>query len=369
MSVAAPPGDEASRRPAKTPQPPEPPKPQTPAAKEPASTGWLQTLRTKLGLEAGPTLRDTLEDALSEEAKTASAFTVQERDMLLRILRFGALRVGDIKVPRVDIVAIEENEPLAALARLFTEAEVSRIPVYRETLDDPRGMIHIKDLVSFIVRRADERAGVATGEKDPKEPKDKIHGRTPAIDVPLALAGVDLDRTIVDARLNRPVLFVPPSMPAVNLLLRMQSTRIHLAIIVDEHGGTEGLVSIEDLVEQIVGEIEDEHDEDDQHVSVDANQDLIAVARTPVAELEQLLGTKLQLEGATEEVATLGGLVFAVAGRVPTRGELVRHPAGIEIEIIDADPRRLKKLKIHRRKEAAPASPAPAAPPSPAPRP
>ena len=140
-------------------------------------------------------------------------------------------------------------------------------------------------------------------------------------------------------------------MPAVNLLLRMQSTRNHLAIVVDEHGGTDGLVSIEDLVEQIVGEIEDEHDdEDDRNITIDPRHGLIAAARTPIRELEAHLGLQIADEKVTEEVASLGGLVYALIGRIPVRGELIRHPSGIEFEVIEGDARRLKRLKIHQRK-------------------
>ena len=316
----------------------------------PPSTGWLQALRARLGFDAAPTLRDTLEDALMEEAKTAAVFTEQERDMLLRTLRFGGLRVEDVMVPRVDIVSIDEQEPLSALFRLFAEAGVSRIPVYRETLDDPRGMIHIKDLLSWVTREASGKPvgaapAAASGTLEPQALG------APSTDVAaLTLAGVDLAKPVVSARLNRPALFVPPSMPAVNLLLRMQSTHIHLAIVVDEYGGTDGLVSIEDLVEQIVGEIEDEHDKDDKHIIQDPKHGLIAAARTPIKDLEALLHVILVDPALSGDIDTLGGLVFALVGRVPVRGELVPHPSGLEFEVLDADPRRIKKLKIHQKK-------------------
>jgi CBS domain containing-hemolysin-like protein len=308
----------------------------------------LQALRARLGLNAAPTLRDELEVALAEEAKTASVFTEAEREMLLRTLRFGTLRVDDIKVPRVDIIAIDEQEPLSALFRTFAEAGVSRLPVYRETLDDPRGMIHIKDLVSFLAREADRPGSPATAAGTAAAAAATPAGPRPQ--APLKLGVPELTRSIASARLNRPVLFVPPSMPVVNLLLRMQSTRIHLAMVVDEYGGTDGLVSIEDLVEQIVGEIEDEHDEDDRNIAQDPRQGLIATARTPIKELEEMLGTRLVEGDMAEDVSTLGGLVFALVARVPARGELIRHPSGIEFEVLDADPRRVKKLKIHTRK-------------------
>ena len=278
------------------------------------SVSWMQALKARLGFEAAPTLRDTLEDALLAEAKTASVFTEQERGMLLRILRFGGLRVEDVRVPRVDIIAIDEQEPLSALLQLFAKAEVSRIPVYRDTLDDPRGMIHIKDLMSWLVRRGVPGASVATAPPDDgvaKSMPSPDHGAT-------RLADVDVTIPIANARINRPVLYVPPSMPAVNLLLRMQSTHIHLAIVVDEHGGTDGLVSIEDLVEQIVGEIEDEHDDDDdRNIVTDPRHGLVAAGRTPIKDLEAHLGVSIADEEATEDVTSIGGLIYALIGRIP----------------------------------------------------
>ena len=311
-------------------------------------SGWLQALKSRLGFEAAPTLRDTLEDALLAEAKTASVFTEQERGMLLRTLRFGGLRVDDVKVPRVDIIAIDEQESLSALLQLFAKSEVSRIPVYRDTLDDPRGMIHIKDLMTWLVRCA-EPATTAAAKLDaaPHPEAPERSQQSPA----MRLGDADVSLPISAARLNRPVLYVPPSMPAVNLLLRMQSTRNHLAIVVDEHGGTDGLVSIEDLVEQIVGEIEDEHDdEDDRNILTDPRHGLIAAARTPIKELEAHLGVKIADETVTEDVDSLGGLIYALIGRIPVRGELIRHPSGVEFEVLEADARRLNRLKIHLRK-------------------
>ena len=311
--------------------------------------GWLATLRTRLGLSGPPTLRDTLEYALKEEAKTAAAFSAEEREMLLRMLRFGALRVDDIMVPRADIIAIAEGATIAELLKLFEEAGVSRIPVFHDTLDDPRGMVHIKDLMRW-------QSGVASGQSD---------GASAAAGRPLELGRVDLKTTIATANLRRPMLYVPPSMPAMNLLLRMQSTRIHLALVVDEYGGTDGLISIEDLVEQIVGDIEDEHDVDEaKNITEDPKLGLLAAARTPIAEIEAHLGLKLIEGEEVEDIDTLGGLIFHIVGRVPARGELVPHKSGVEFEVMDADARRVKKLKIHLPKSA-PAEPSATPPPAP----
>ena len=343
-----------------TPTTPDAPEPrQRPAeSRENGATaaGWLQLLRARLGMPGGLTLRDTLEAAL-KGADNAEAFSVEEREMLLRILRFGALRVDDVMVPRADIIAIDENEPIHELLATFDQAGVSRIPLFRETLDDPRGMVHIKDLMHWIMadvlgRPLPEARGpaTATAKAAPPSPlvlaeKDSAGATVKAIP---NLGRADLTRTIASAKLRRPVLYVPASMPAMNLLIRMQSTRNHMALVVDEYGGTDGLVTIEDLVEQIVGDIEDEHDEAEAaNIVADPKHGLLAAARTPVKELEAHLGMTLLTPDEEEEIDTLGGLVFHIVGRVPTRGELIRHPSGLELEVLDADPRRVKKLKIH----------------------
>ena len=320
-----------------------------------AAQGWLSALRSRLGLQGAPTLRDTIEGALRQEATTASAFSAEERQMMLRMLRFGALRVADIMVPRADIIALEETEPLSELLRTFEEGGISRIPVFHETLDDPRGMVHIKDILAWLI----EEGGVKLSPVPTPAPA----AGAPAVVSPpvppmprLNLAAIDLARPIAVAKVRRPVLYAPPSMPAMNLLIRMQSTRIHMALVVDEYGGTDGLVTIEDLVEQVVGEIEDEHDEAEADlITRDPKGILIASARAPVVDLEEMLGRRIVTAEEAEEIDTLGGLVFAVTGRVPVRGEIVRHPgSGLEFEVLDADPRRVKKLRIDPSRMAAP---------------
>jgi CBS domain containing-hemolysin-like protein len=315
------------------------------------SGSWFNSLRAKLGLPGGQSLRATLEEALHAEGKadgdTNNAFSTEERGMLLRLLRFGALRVEDVMVPRADIIAADEAETLADLLRTFQEAGVSRIPLFHETLDDPRGMIHIKDLVGWMINTATPDAPKAAAKSVvPKEqPVSADAGPPPD------LTRVDLTKPIMTlpSKIRRQLMFVPPSMPAMNLLLRMQSTRAHMALVVDEYGGTDGLVTIEDLVEQIVGEIEDEHDEQEAAlIQQDAKLGLVASARTPVKELETLLDVKLLTPGDEEDIDTLGGLVFALVGRVPARGEIVAHPGGVEFEVLDADPRRVKKLRVSR---------------------
>jgi CBS domain containing-hemolysin-like protein len=328
---------------------------------EPQSNGgWLKAFRTRLRLPGGTSLRASLEDAL-KSAEDGKAVSVEEREMMLRIMHFGALRVDDIMVPRADIIALDEQETVADLLRTFDSAGVSRIPLFSETLDDPRGMIHIKDLMRWLMGDSQGRP-VSEGRALP--PAKLLPGVQPVAPPPEAidpdLGRADLGRTVASLKLRRQMLYVPPSMPAMSLLIRMQTQHIHMALVVDEYGGTDGMVTIEDLVEQIVGEIEDEHDEQEAaNIVEDAKSGLIAAARTPIAELEAHLGLKLLNAEEESEIDTLGGLVYSLVGRIPNRNELVKHHTGIEFEIIDADPRRVKKVKVHRiRPTPAPAGPA-----------
>ena len=284
---------------------------------------WFERLLQTFGLGEEPDLRELIEDALARSK--SDTLSAQERSMLRRILQFGTLTVEDVMVPRADIIAVDDTVSVAELMDVFRQAEHSRVPVYHETLDDPRGMVHIRDLMSWITSEAEaDKEGT------------------------LNLAKVDLARSIASISILREILYVPGSMSVLDLLLKMQTTRLHLALVVDEYGGTDGLVSIEDLVEEVVGDIADEHDvEDEPLIKSDPRLGLVADARTPISDLEKHLGLELASEEQEEEVDTLGGLVFAIAGRIPARGELVRHPSGIEFEVLDADPRRIKKLRIH----------------------
>lgn len=284
---------------------------------------WFERLLQTFGLGEEPDLRELIEDALARSK--SDTLSAQERSMLRRILHLGTLTVEDVMVPRADIIAVDDTISVAELMGVFRQAEHSRVPVYHETLDDPRGMVHIRDLMSWITSEAE--AG--------KEGS-------------LNLGKVDLGRNIASINILREILYVPGSMSVLDLLLKMQTTRLHLALVVDEYGGTDGLVSIEDLVEEVVGDIADEHDvEDEPLIKSDPRLGLVADARTPISDLEKHLGLELASEEQEEEVDTLGGLVFAIAGRIPARGELVQHPSGIEFEVLDADPRRIKKLRIH----------------------
>jgi CBS domain containing-hemolysin-like protein len=283
---------------------------------------WFERLLQSFGLGEEPDLREFIEDALARSK--SDTLSPQERSMLRRALRFGKLTVEDVMVPRADIIAVDESATVAELMHVFREAEHSRLPVYRETLDDPRGMIHIRDLMSWITTAAE--AGGAGFD----------------------LNKVDLERTVAAINITRELLYVTASMLVLDLLLKMQTTRLHLALVVDEYGGTDGLVSIEDLIEEVVGEIADEHDvEDGPQIKSDSRPGLVADARAPIEELEKQLGFALVSEEDREDIDTLGGLAFSIAGRIPARGERVRHPSGVEFEVLEADKRRIKKLRIH----------------------
>jgi CBS domain containing-hemolysin-like protein len=258
------------------------------------------------------------------------------------------LRVEDVMIPRADIIAVDENESIRALLKAFDSAGVSRMPLYRETLDEPRGMVHVKDVLHWLIGDARGRpAGKPPAGVAGKPAESGAGGATASKATEPDLSRVDLSRAIASAKLGRPMIYVPPSMPAANLLLRMQATHIHMALVVDEYGGTDGLVTIEDLVEQIVGDIEDEHDEAEAaNIVSDAKLGLVTAARTPIQELEAYLGTKLLDPEQASEIETVGGLISTLAGRVPARGEQVVHPSGIEFEVLDADRRRVKKLRV-----------------------
>ena len=296
--------------------------PEEEARRPDEDVSWFERLLQSFGLGEEPDLRELIEDALARSK--SDTLSAQERGMLRRILRFGQLTVEDVMVPRADIIAVDDNITVAELMHVFREAEHSRLPVYHETLDDPRGMIHIRDLMSWITAQAE--AGSAAG---------------------LDLGKVNLKRKIATINITRELLYVPASMLVLDLLLKMQMTRLHLALVVDEYGGTDGLVSIEDLIEEVVGEIADEHDvEDEPLIRSDSRLGLVADARTPIEDLEKLLGLTL-ISNEQEAIDTLGGLVFSIAGRIPARGERVRHSSGVEFEVLEADRRRLKRLRVH----------------------
>lgn len=272
-------------------------------------------------------IRESLEEVIEESERESPTLSAQERLMLANLLKVGGLRVDDVMVPRADIIAVEEATPLTAVVALFKEAQHSRLPVYRETLDDPTGLVHIKDVLALI---------------------------EPQPDGSFRWSGDTI------AKVKRPLLFVPPSMPVLDLLVKMQTTHMQLALVIDEYGGTDGLVSIEDLIEEIVGDIADEHDEDDAFVRSDATGLFTADARIDLEDFKSETGHSLLLEDEeAEDIDTLGGLVTYLLGRVPQRGEIVTHPAGYEFEVLEADPRRVKRLRIRPPISEAPPVPAP----------
>ncbi len=256
--------------------------------------------------------RDTLEELIEEREDAEVPINDDERRLMANILDLRDRDVHDVMVPRADVVGVDKSVELAELIGLMTELGHSRIPVYHETLDDALGMVHIKDVLAW-------------------------HGRD---------AEFELEKIV------RPVLFVSPFMRVPDLLLEMRVKRCHMALVVDEFGGIDGLLTIEDLVEEIVGEIEDEHDQrDEPDLSAQDDGTIIAEARVLIGDLEELTGVFVT-EEEREEIDTIGGLVFALAGRVPIRGELISHPSAIEFEVLDADPRRIKRLRVRQAKRA-----------------
>jgi len=268
-----------------------------------------RAFRPSLGRE--PTLKESFEDILSEHHEIAEALTPEERLMITNIVSIRESRIYDVMVPRAAIVALDVSANLADSVHVFREAAHSRLPVFRGTTDDMIGMVHIKDLIEHWDR---------------------------------ALQGKKMDEDFTLKSIMRKVLFVPPSMPVLDLLLKMQAARIHMAIVIDEFGATDGLVTIEDLVEEIVGEILDEHEDEGPVFTVTDQGVIDADARVEIDELEEHFG--FELVDDDEDIDTIGGLVVHLINRVPQRGELVRHPEGLEIEISDADARRIRRVRI-----------------------
>lgn len=275
-----------------------------------AQSGWSLRgwFRRVFRQRNGADLRDTIEELIDEQEGAGELpATSDELTLLRNILNLHGLTVYDTMVPRADIVSVDIDVSLAELVRLMSEEAHSRIPVYRGTLDEIEGIVHIKDV----------------------------------------LACWNLEQPVHLRDIARRALFVAPSMPILELLLQMRVTRVHLALVVDEFGGIDGLVTIEDLVEEIVGEIEDEHDEDDTpHMIERTDGSFDADARVPLQDFEDRVGAILTDEEREEDIDTIGGLVFFLAGRVPVRGEIIRHESGVEFEILDADPRRLRRLRV-----------------------
>jgi CBS domain containing-hemolysin-like protein len=280
----------------------------------------------------GTSLREEIAGALAETASDAESFSPGERAMLNNILRLREVRVEDVMVPRADIEAVEIATTLGDLLGVFEQSGHSRMPVYSETLDDPRGMVHIRDVLAHITKIARVKKG-RTARKAPA---------TTLLD----LAQVDLARTIGDLSLIRPVLFVPPSMLASDLMGRMQATRTQMALVIDEYGGTDGLASLEDIVEMVVGDIEDEHDDDEPMITQTGEGVFVVDGKAEIDDVAKMIGEDFAAGEHGEYVDTIGGMIFNTLGRVPARGEVVQAIPGFEFHVLDADPRRVKRVRI-----------------------
>ncbi|WP_370652075.1 hemolysin family protein [Phenylobacterium sp.] len=275
----------------------------------PRQGGGFRAILKRFGRNGAPT-------------ETVEAQAEPENRMVRQAVAFQSLRVDDVMTPRADIIAVELTTPFGEVVDRFIDAEHSRMPIYRETLDDPVGVVHVKDVFRLL----------SANGSGPKADEAFLH------------------------RVRRDALYVPASMRAADLLLQMQAARTHMALVIDEFGGTDGLVTLEDLIEAVVGEIDDEHDVA-QAKSIIARPGGVfeADARAPLEELEAAVGQALAPPDLEEEIDTVAGLVTALAGRVPQRGELIEHPAGFELQVMDADPRRVKRVRLRPTPAATPA--------------
>jgi CBS domain containing-hemolysin-like protein len=290
--------------------------------KSAAKPSLFERLRALFGL-GGASIRDEVQEALGD-ITAAPGFSPLERAMLKNVLSLHEVRVADIMIPRADIFSVAYDATLTEVLDVFRTAGHSRLPVHGENLDDPRGMVHIRDFVDFVA--------AATDNFDP------------ALQSKAGFA----ETTLAESGMLRPVLFVPPSMPALDLLVKMQTSHTHMALVIDEYGGTDGLASIEDIVEMIVGDIEDEHDENESPKIEHAEDGTFIVdARASLGDVSQVLGEDLGSLVDAEEIDTIGGLITSLAGHVPVRGEILSE-AGLEFEVLDADPRRVKRIRIRR---------------------
>jgi CBS domain containing-hemolysin-like protein len=309
-----------------------------PLARNGGENWFIRALRALFGRKPNIARAD-LQDVLDAVGPGDSGFTADESRMLRNILGLRERRVGDVMVPRADIIAVQQDIKLGELMRVFEGAGHSRLVVYNDTLDDPVGMVHIRDLIAFMTARA-----TANPEKNAKRKKPLPAG--------LDLKAINLGTPLSAAKIVREILFVPPSMRVIDLLARMQATRIHLSLVVDEYGGTDGLASIEDIVEQIVGDIADEHDEDvTPEITQLPDGSFVADARAKIEDVIATVGNDFDVGDAIDDVDTIGGYLVTRAGRLPVRGEIVPGPDLFEFEVLDADPRRVKRVRIARLKE------------------
>ncbi|HEV7277603.1 MAG TPA: transporter associated domain-containing protein [Devosiaceae bacterium] len=305
----------------------------SPASAAPRGPTLWQRFRSLLALRT-VSLRDDLEVALeSDGSGEVGDFTPSERTILRNVLELGEKRVDDVMVPRTDIEAIDADETMGALIARFRQVGHSRIPVYSDNIDNILGFIHVKD----AMRRITEPV------LDPER------------EIPVRLLSSSLKQRIRKLDLVREVLFVPPLMPVGDLLQQMQQQRVHMAIVIDEYGGTDGVVTIEDLLEAVVGEIEDEHDDAEVALVRKVNSNIfIASARAELSEVQRVVGPDFDPGEHIEDVDTLGGLIFDLAGHMPVKGETIGGIRGFEFEVLQADSRQIKRIKIKRQRQRTP---------------
>jgi len=254
-------------------------------------------------------LKQSIETVLDNDLKGTEGISKHERLMLLNILKIDGIRSSDIMIPRADIGAVELNDSFEKVLEVFIKEAHSRVPIYEKNLDNIIGMIHIKDLVNY-------------------QNQNKME-------------------TNFLQNLKREILEIPPSMPVLDLLLKMQLTRLHMGIVIDEYGCTDGLVTIEDVIEEITGEIEDEHDEKNLPMLIKSSLNTFeASARIEIDELQKVTNVEFLNSYDNDDVDTLGGLIFSITGRVPQRGEIIKHTSGTTFEIKDADPMKIKSVKV-----------------------
>ena len=269
---------------------------------------FIKKLKKTLGFSEQNNLRESIQDAIDENSgaeNRSSGLSNKEKTILENILTINKLKAADIMIPRAEIVSASYDSDFSGLIKIINTESHSRIPIFRKDLDDVMGMVHVKDLINFT--------------------------------------NYHLQADFNLQKIMRDVLFVPPSMPILNVLLKMQSTKLHMALVIDEHGGTDGLLTIEDLVEEIVGEIQDEHDHDDVIEFKKINENtFIANATMELDEFEKMTNIKFGIEN----IETLGGYIFSTVNRVPQKGEIIKDIPNYTFEIIDADPRKIKVLKI-----------------------
>lgn len=325
--ASEPPAETRSRRPRR-------------AAQVPAEPGFLDSLVAFLRPRVSHSLREEIAEALTRPETEASGFTPNERLLLNNILQLHDVRVEDVMIPRTEIEGIASSATLGELMARFEETGHSRMPVYGDGLDDPLGMVHIRDVIGHVTR-----AALCFRHED--------GGADAPVRSALDLGRVDLAHTISDLGLLRQILFVPPSMHAAELMQRMQASHIQMALVIDEYGGTDGLVSLEDILEMVVGDIEDEHDDEEALVTHAGDGVFYADGRADLDEVREIVGADFDTSEHEEDADTIGGLVVNALGRMPAPGEVVEVVEGFEIEVMDADPRRVKRLRIVRFPEGA----------------